>query len=585
MSAKQPPSPTPDHAWAKSAAKKAHAAKLTAKQIQSLIHRWLSPSDQTSDPKAQTLSAPPSLAALARFHELAHPNRSDHGVYYTPPAAAALMAQAALSQWQSAHPHASTQNLTILDPAAGTGDLLLAARDFLPRNFTGRLIAIDTDRAALEIARARLLENHPHLADHITLITGSGLSPTLTKNIGQADILLLNPPYVPAYSRRSRKTKVLSVKQKKQKSPGRVNLFTRFIHAIQTLTKPTGVACTITPDTLAFADSYAPDRAELAKRFPSQRWLLIEKPLFDAAVQNVIGLFSQGECQTQSAQANHVPASADAATWIPGPPPSSSPVIFYKHPAEPLVQSTINKVHGTLLSDFFQVKDGINPGPAHMRAKLISPLKPDVHTTRSQCLPPTQSPLLTGRDIAPWGFCITHPTLAIRYDPSLVSRAEQKTGCSLRNPGIFQSPKLVSRQTANMPIVGIDLDQNHYTSNSVHNIRAIEPAHTPLLWGLMAYLNSPVTRLYYALSGGETRATLPQVRIAWLSRLPLPPGWQTLFAALGPLAQSLAQQAKPDPGTLTQIHHIICAHLNLPDPAAISAAYQTRFNKPSCRVG
>ncbi len=658
MSTKKPKSPIPvaeAESWAKSAAKKTRTAKLTTAQLQTIIASFLSlPLQQNNraqpilspsatsnvSPLTSNLPSPPSLSALARFHELSHTDRSDHGVYYTPPAVATLMAQAALDQWRKTHPSAPIQNLTILDPAAGTGDLLLAARNLLPANFSGRLIAVDTDPTALLIAHARLLENHPHLANHILTLNDSGLTPTLTTTIGQADILLLNPPYVPAYSRRSRKTQLLSDDHKKQRPDGRINLFTRFIQAIGALTKPDGIACTITPDTLAFADSYARDREHLAHRFPSQRWLLIEKRLFNAAVQNVIGLFGSGQPESFAAQTSHVPSNVQSIPWIPGPAPSSASIIFYKHPIEPLLQSTIANLTGPLLSDIFHVKDGINPGPAHMRAKLIAPLPPlndndsglpsplpdarrkthdagpplpssdpGLETLDSGPLPDARrktqdaglplpssdpglgtldsgpplflpSPLLAGRDIAPWGFALTPPTLGIRYDPALISRTDSKAGTSLRNPAIFQSPKLVSRQTANMPIVGIDLIHNHYTSNSVHNIRAINPAHAPLLWGLMAYLNSPIIRLYYALSGGETRATLPQVRIAWLNRVPLPPDWQTLFSALVPHAQSLASESQPNPHTLTKIHQLICSHLNLSDPASITHAYQTRFNKP-----
>ncbi len=597
---KQPAAP----AWAKSTAKKVRAAKLSTQDIHALVQSWLPSSTDSAAHICDSLklTPPPSLHALARFYELSHPDRSDTGVYYTPPAAASLMAHAALTKWLTLqtgiapeevatlftdHPVLTPQqrlalahalcSVTILDPASGTGDLLLAALNAIWQTlshlfdppFTGSLIGVDIDPIALSIARARLTQYHPDLEPRLTLITGSGLAqpPSLT-----ADVLLLNPPYVPAYSRRSRKAKVITPQETLFKTQGRINVFTQFIAAITTLTRPTGVACTLTPDTLAFADSYAVDREKLAARFPSQRWLLIEKPIFDASVQNVIGLFWADGPQSHAAQADHIPQAfhSPALSWIKASADTSScgPIIFYKHPIEPLIQSTVANLSGPALSLVFDVKDGINPGPAHMREKLIARLAPK----------PRQplSPILVGRDIAPWGFHISPPKLGIRYDPALISPDQKRAGTSLRNPIIFKSPKLVSRQTANMPIVGIDLDNSYHSLNSVHNIRAISPDHAPLLWGLMAYLNSPVIRLYYALSGGETRATLPQVRIAWLNRLPLPSGWPALFAVLTPLAQSLSE---PDPAILTQIHEAICRHLALPDPEPVAQAYRLRFLK------
>jgi methylase of polypeptide subunit release factors len=591
--------------WAQGAAKKARAGKLTPEQIQVLIASWLSPegSSPAQEMPPANITPPPSLWAMARFYEVTHGNRSDAGVYYTPPAAAALMAQSAISQWAAQKTNIPAQTIaslftdepalsaedrpaltealstvTVLDPAAGTGDLLLAALGAIQHAlnhlfdppFSGRLVGVDIDATALAIARARLTQYHPDLK--LTLTVGSGLAPGVAD---AADILLLNPPYVPAYSRRSRKAKMLTTQEPASRAQGRVNLFTQFIHAIGALTKPQGVACTLTPDTLAFADSYAADRLQLARRFPAQRWLLIEKPLFDASVQNVIGLFFKDTPQTHAAQANHVPENpySPALTWIATQAPSASPVIFYKHPIEPLIQATIAGLEGPLLGDIFLVKDGINPGTARMRKKLIGKLSGKSKTNLA--------PVLTGRDIAPWGFNITRPTLGVRYNPKLVTGADKKAGTSLRNPGIFNSPKLVSRQTANMPVVGMDLDNSHYSINSVHNIRAVFPEHTHLLWGLMAYLNSPAIRLYYALSGGETRATLPQVRIAWLNRLPLPQNFHSLFDALTPLAQSLASASTPDPQTLDLIHQTVCAHLGLPDQTGVWAAYQTRFGKRS----
>jgi hypothetical protein len=128
-----------------------------------------------------------------------------------------------------------------------------------------------------------------------------------------------------------------------------------------------------------------------------------------------------------------------------------------------------------------------------------------------------------------------------------------------------------------MPVVGIDWAGHLPTLNSVHCIRPRDEAHASLLWGLMAYLNSPAVRLYYALLGGETRATLPQVRIAWLKRLPLPEGWQALFAGLEPLARRASVSPRLPVDAAREMHLAVCRSLGLKDPGAVMEAYVLRY--------
>jgi hypothetical protein len=167
-------------------------------------------------------------------------------------------------------------------------------------------------------------------------------------------------------------------------------------------------------------------------------------------------------------------------------------------------------ISGTVpIGDFAYVKDGINPGSNQTREWLLTQT-PDRDPSLRLCM--------EGNWIDP--FRITKKRLWVRYDASRLTPEERKAGASLREQWIFDSPKIVYRQTAPRITAAVDLD-GLCVRNSVHCI-VLKERNETVLYALAAYLNSDVCRDYYQSFTGETRKTFPQVHIASVKQLRVP---------------------------------------------------------------
>ena len=116
------------------------------------------------------------------------------------------------------------------------------------------------------------------------------------------------------------------------------------------------------------------------------------------------------------------------------------------------------------MADLFITRDGVNPGPRRVRERIVDPVNARAALVR---------PLITGSGLDPRGYVVKRPTQSILYDPTTLSAQERSAGASLRDPAIFDAPKIVSRQTADTIIASIDMEAGWVTLNSVHCTRAI----------------------------------------------------------------------------------------------------------------
>jgi hypothetical protein len=161
------------------------------------------------------------------------------------------------------------------------------------------------------------------------------------------------------------------------------------------------------------------------------------------------------------------------------------------------------------ISEIAHVKDGINPGSKSTRERLLSDrLDGD----------PSLRPCMEGKWIEP--FVITIKDLWVRYDPSRLTAAERKAGASLREEWIFNSPKIVYRQTAPHIIAAVD-PKGLCARNSVHSV-VLKKHDDNILYALVAYLNSAFFREYYQSMTGETRKVFPQVHVSAVKKLRVP---------------------------------------------------------------
>ncbi|MCY2931667.1 MAG: hypothetical protein NTV86_19675, partial [Planctomycetota bacterium] len=364
-----------------------------------------------------------------------------------------------------------------------------------------------------EAARNRITQAEIEIAEDIHGLHGEGcidwrvqFAEVFSFGRGGFDVVLMNPPYVATYSRQSEKAAVAAesgLRARYGKYGGRINLFTCFIVRARDLLSQTGCSVFIVPDSYATSDSYALVRTEYASRFAAHTWVLVKPPVFGANVRNVVVIAGPGEEMLRAIVAATEPDLGRLGTLLEDASPTiwgvEHRVTFFTSPFEQEIWTRL-RANRSDLSEMFDTRDGVNPGPRQVRDRIL-----DVPAHRSRHV----RPLIEGSQIDPKGYCVHTPERTILYDPAELSAKEKKAGSSLRDPAVFISPKVVSRQTADTLIAGIDPDGDFVTLNSVHctHQRSGEVEH---LWGLMGFLNS--RRIHIRSATGRTKSRTPRLR-------------------------------------------------------------------------
>lgn len=567
---------------------------------------------------------------IARLHEeLASP--TGVGLHYTPRAVAHYMAESAVAEYiamtcgvdrepammlaqGNADPAITARtarriieqirDLRICDPACGAGHLLLAVaaclqriascllhtagasadeRATIRRTIACHLHGSDIDADAVAIAKVRLAlwANAEPFRDVNNLIesniverNGLALADGDETQHDRFDIVIMNPPYVPTYSRRACRDLRESVRQfaNARHHSGRLNLFGCFIIRALELAKEAGVVSLIVPDTFASANAYADLRRRCDERFPGQSWARIDDRLFRAQVGSVILTCSRHTQQRRGASLEFSrDGGAHAATPLVLDTGPDRQVLFFNDRHDHDIWRRVRDAADATLGDFATIRDGVNTGPRRIRDLLLDPAAPSV----------LGRPLIEGSDIDPRGYQLHPPARTILYDPRLVDDTARAAGASLRDPAIFDAPKVVSRQTADTIIAALEPDGGIVALNSVHCI-CLPAADRQRLPGLTAFLNAPLVRLYYALDGGEQRSVLPQVRIAWLKSLPTPHDFPQLLDRLCLLVSGrtlVRTLASPSADLLERIHREVCRAYGFSEGESITilGSYHRRF--------
>jgi len=340
------------------------------------------------------------------------------------------------------------------------------------------------------------------------------------------DAILSNPPYISYYGRDSQAAQVdigalesyvgicLSSIDGKSAVSGRVNTFLLFIVRAVHLMAARSRCTFVLPDTIVTNESYMSMRETLTGTGRVRQVIRYVKAVFSGStVGTAVITFGSpredgrvrlidipddaGPCKVSIVDEScRSIAERTSCTWLP---------IATKD-----IRRTALPETGTVsLSEMAYVKDGINPGPKQTRERLMVE-RPDGDPMLRLCM--------EGSWITP--FVITIKDLWIRYDPSRLTAVERRAGASLRQAWIFDSPRIVYRQTAPYIVAAVDM-RGLCTTNSVHNIILKEPNET-VLFALLAYLNSTPFRLYYQATTGETRRVFPQVHISSVKQLLVP---------------------------------------------------------------
>ncbi|MCW5848503.1 MAG: N-6 DNA methylase [Anaerolineae bacterium] len=461
------------------------------------------------------------------------------GVYYTPLPIVRHMLRRAWAAWAGEGPP------RVLDPACGAGIFLVAAyrrllddeaaqrgRPLTVEERLARLRAsifgVDIDLSAVEQTRRVLLREalgpeaptHPDTDLAANVLCADALLDGAV--LPACDILLANPPYVSFYARESRKpapaVEAALTARYGDVVGGRRNLFLFFLALALYHRRPTGVAALIVPDTLGLNASYASmRRAVVMGGLRAVDWL--DFTVFDeATVRPLVVVVGPGEGAT-------VFRTFATTEGLTADQPLAEVVVSREDLARRAEQPWLRGGSGEQadlrdrvwqravpLDQLAEVRDGVNPGPAEGRARLINPPGPPQ---------PTWRPVIEGRHVTPYRVLPTRDV--IHYDPACLTPDLKQRGASLRRPAVFAPPKLVSRQTADTLVFALD-EQGVVALNSVHCAHARDGRRDTLLY-LLGLLNSRLLREVYRARFQETRAVFPQVHIAALRQLPVPWLW------------------------------------------------------------
>lgn len=465
------------------------------------------------------------------------------GVYYTPAYVVDYILRATLGDDDAGGP------VRIVDPACGCGAFLTRAYQRLldrrPSASPADRVAIlresiygvDVDRAAVHEARAALAtmagDAQPgELADNIRC--GDALVGTdfcgepidvlpfdweqaFPAAAGGFDVVVGNPPYVSFYSRESRRPpRELQVYFSRKFGPavgGRLNTYLLFLAQGLRILRPGGRMGMIVPDTLVHNESYESVRASITRAGVSEISLLGFPVFADATVGSAIIILDP---ETDGCKLSEFRSKK---RFRAGDPSRGLPTTRARLLAAPACRwcaagshcdRLLRKIEAgsTALNELAEVRDGINPGPAVVRTRILNPSGPARATWRA---------VIEGRHVQ--RYVIAPTDEVVDYDPSLLSREDRGKGASLRAPHIFAGEKLVSRQTADRLIFAFD-EPGLCTLNSVHNTLARDGRRETLL-ALLGILNSRLMTFYYRRRSQETRRSFPQVHISALRKLPM----------------------------------------------------------------
>ena len=212
-------------------------------------------------------------------------NAKSHGVTYTPPTLARFVAQHMVAAWT---PPTENRSISILDPAAGDGELLIALVEKIRDRYPHYPIvaeAFETDPTAMQTAHDRLTYRQAGVT--VTLNNADFLRQSTTNECHQrghspVDFLIANPPYVRTQRMGADKSQSLA---KQFGLTGRVDLYYAFVLAMAEFIKDQTVAGIIVSNRFMKINSGAKIRQALLEQLDILSvWDFGDTKLFDAAV-------------------------------------------------------------------------------------------------------------------------------------------------------------------------------------------------------------------------------------------------------------------------------------------------------------
>lgn len=334
---------------------------------------------------------------------------------------------------------------------------------------------------------------------------------------GGFDVVIQNPPYVqikgiPASDRR--------VYEELYKfATGRFNLFYLFIERCKLLLKNGGVAAFIIPDRLLLNTQCKAIRDWLLNENNICELVSFEDQVFETVVVDSILLtFQREQRKNDFVRARRKVSQRD----VRKAQPMAIPVSYFQ--LSPSAQFDLNfapskfelyrkiRANSVELVRISETKDGIIQGKVEDRLFLSA--KRDANS----------KPLLFGEDVDRYSIMFRNNWVNYKPEEMMALEIERRgegvrPGLWMREPRIFERPKILTRQTADEIVAAYD-EENFYYANTLHGTAIINGAYHPCY--VLGVLNSRITTWYYRSNTDEGGKVFAQIKIELLRKLPIP---------------------------------------------------------------
>ena len=510
------------------------------------------------------------------------------GTFYTPTPLARLLARETLDGWQKLHSAQPLSKLRILDPAAGTGGLLIPfARELATRRHTQepnlsptqilkdvlsrQFFAADISLNAL--TKIGLPAGHIHHGDALACNNGK----SVLEKWAPFDIILANPPYI------GQKGHAPLFEKLRQNplwapyvTPKNDILYYFFYLALRLLT-PGGVAGFITTPYFSTAAGGKVLRQTLQNKITFLRLINFEKQhLFKEANQHtLLSVFAKGQVNFPCQIGLKKPAKILPRHLFYGPelflqtrPTIEDKNLLRRMAKAPYTLGEMAHISNGLMTgcDRAFILTDAQKNALPLTHKELAKLKPFFKNSDiSAYVPRTQARLWLidffypgdrNLDIHQYPHLLAHLT---QFKDKLLTRKQNNNGIdkqlaqgrfwfgSVRRKLNFEGEKLVLPHRA--PVVKAAYSAGPwYASSDVYFISAPKPPFT--LWTVLGLLNS-APYLAWLKAHGKRKGELLELYSAPLKQLPIPQLSPEKQARLDTLTQAIYQQLQT--GTNTDI--------------------------------
>jgi type I restriction-modification system DNA methylase subunit len=332
------------------------------------------------------------------------------------------------------------------------------------------------------------------------------------------DVVIGNPPYmqikeIPAEERRY-------FENCYEFATGRFNIFYLFIEKTRKIVLENGLVSYIVPDRLLLNTQCDNLRKWLLNDNQILEIISFNEQVFDTAdVDTIILTFKR-----RTSRKNYLTARVKAVPWeinlasakeIPYSyielSPSAQIDLNFNQEKYRIIRKILSA--STTLETIAETKDGIIQGKVGDKLFINERIDED------------SKPLLFGENIH--RYQINYGYNWANYKPKQMMTLEiqrrgkgVRPGLWMRDPSIFECPKILTRQTADEIIAAFDENNNYYYANTLHGTRIVDQKYNP--YYILGVLNSKITTWFYRSNTDEEGKVFAQIKIELLRRLPIP---------------------------------------------------------------